>query len=551
MRSMILVYEYASRGSLDRYLSDASTLTWIQRLRICVGAARGLCFLHDPKETQQRVLHRDHVKSANILLDENWTAKLSDFGLSKVGPANQAHTYLISHRVGTLGYCDPLYMELCFLSKESDVYSFGVVLFEVMCGRLCYEYQNCELTKILVPKWRQCYDEKRLDEIILPGLKEQMDSGCLKLFSAIAYRCVKKAREERPTMAEIVEELEFSLEKQEIYENTPESSHREKTSSLLFDQMDQSLVLSDDFDAYHFRTYPSALSPNSDNNVLSTSDSDRDDSYDLEDGLGVDSLQIVGYAKPGGKLLACGFPVRGTSSCMIQWVRHFKDGTWKYIEGATNPEYVVTADDFDNLIAIECIPTDSRGQQGKVVRLFANDQNKITCDMEMQKEIDNYMSAGRASFNATLLMGSSESGEQIKVSMRRSRYQIKFNRTQDIFIHEKYSSDLSVKIPSGVTTQFELRRPDGSSHTFSFHDVRMRDTFVLTMRMFQRKSHTLLTLNPHIFIFNLSAPLHQSCIIIINRSCSISIIFIISYNLIDRSIGLFTGVASYSLRPSA
>ncbi|KAM0070142.1 putative protein kinase RLK-Pelle-CrRLK1L-1 family [Helianthus debilis subsp. tardiflorus] len=70
---MILVYEYDSRGSLDRYLTDASTLTWIRRLKICFGAARGLHFLHDPEETQQRVLHRD-IKSANILLDENWTA---------------------------------------------------------------------------------------------------------------------------------------------------------------------------------------------------------------------------------------------------------------------------------------------------------------------------------------------------------------------------------------------------------------------------------------------------------------------------------------------
>ncbi|KAM0000667.1 putative protein kinase RLK-Pelle-CrRLK1L-1 family [Helianthus debilis subsp. tardiflorus] len=214
---MILVYEYASRGSLDRYLGDVN-LTWTQRLKICIGVARGLSYLHDPMESQQRVIHRD-IKSGNILLDEKWTAKVSDFGLSKTGPANQPQTYLISNVVGTPGYCDPLYWEMGFLSKESDVYSFGVVLFEVLCGRLCCEYRGGELSNILVPKWRRCYEEKRLDEIILVGLKEQMEPGSFNFFSAIAYRCVKKAREERPTIAEIVKQLEFALEQQEIFEN--------------------------------------------------------------------------------------------------------------------------------------------------------------------------------------------------------------------------------------------------------------------------------------------------------------------------------------------
>ncbi|KAM0010123.1 putative protein kinase RLK-Pelle-CrRLK1L-1 family [Helianthus debilis subsp. tardiflorus] len=244
---MILVYEYASRGSLDRYLSDASTLSWTQRLKISVGVAHGLQFLHDPKGSQQRVIHRD-IKSANILLDDDWTAKVSDFGLSKVGPANQAHTYMVSHGVGTPGYCDPLYVEFGYLSKESDVYSFGVVLFEILCGRLCFEHSNHEQTKILVPKWRQCYDEKRLDEVILSDLKKQMDPGSLESFSAIAYQCVKKVREERPTMAEIVKELEFSLEQQEIFESILESSHGESTRLMLKFQ-DQSDDDDDDDDS--------------------------------------------------------------------------------------------------------------------------------------------------------------------------------------------------------------------------------------------------------------------------------------------------------------
>ncbi|XP_024996792.1 probable serine/threonine-protein kinase PBL28 [Cynara cardunculus var. scolymus] len=105
----------------------------MQRLKICLGVARGLNYLHDPAGTQQRVLHRD-IKSANILLDENWNAKISDLGLSKIGLANQKHTFLVSNVVGTFGYIDPLYLEMGVLTKESDIYSLGVVLFEKTRG---------------------------------------------------------------------------------------------------------------------------------------------------------------------------------------------------------------------------------------------------------------------------------------------------------------------------------------------------------------------------------------------------------------------------------
>ncbi|KAI7740092.1 hypothetical protein M8C21_026369 [Ambrosia artemisiifolia] len=309
-----------------------------------------------------------------------------------------------------------------------------------------------------------------LDEIILPCLKGQMDPGSLISFSAIAYQCIKKSREERPTMVEIVEELRFSLHQQEIFKNTPESSHRERTSLMLSGQVDHSLD-----DAYSYQPPPA---------------NDEDSYYLGEDGLGIDGFQITGDAKPGSTLYCVGFAVRGTSRCMFQWVRHFEDGTWKYIDGATDPGYVVTADDVDNIIAVEGIPMDDRGRQGKVVRLFANGQNKITCDPEMQQEIDNYMSVGLALFSASLLMDSSEteSWEQTTISLRRSKFQIKISRTQDIFMHTKYSSLFSIKIPLGLTTEFALTRPNGSSHTFSFQDVRMRDTCVLTMRMFQSKA---------------------------------------------------------------
>ncbi|MFS8009856.1 putative protein kinase RLK-Pelle-CrRLK1L-1 family [Helianthus anomalus] len=172
---LILVYDYEARGSLDRYLSEPG-LTWARRLKICVGVTHAINYLHDPGDTRQRVLHGD-IKSSNIILNEDWTAKV--YGLS------------LSKKFGTLAYYDPQYIEMGILSKESDVYSFGVVLFELIC---------CE--------------EKRLDEIIFSDLKEQMDSCSLNTFSSLAYRCLKKDREERPSMVEVMKQLEIAVEQQ-------------------------------------------------------------------------------------------------------------------------------------------------------------------------------------------------------------------------------------------------------------------------------------------------------------------------------------------------
>nr|XP_043637156.1 uncharacterized protein LOC122608128 isoform X2 [Erigeron canadensis] len=212
----ILVYEYLTNRSLDLYLSG-NDLSWNQRLRICIGAAHGLQFLHHPAEgSQQRVLHRD-IKSANILLDQDWKPKIADFGLSKFGPANQQYTYLFSNAVGTMGYCDPLYMQTGYLTKESDIYSFGVVLFEVLCGRLCV--QNYEdVRRFLAILARKCYEEKKLDTIIHMSLKEEISPPCLERFSTIAYQCLQTDRTERPSIAKIVKELEIALQYQVEYD---------------------------------------------------------------------------------------------------------------------------------------------------------------------------------------------------------------------------------------------------------------------------------------------------------------------------------------------
>ncbi|KAL3622341.1 hypothetical protein CASFOL_033752 [Castilleja foliolosa] len=206
------------------------------------------------------------------------------------------------------------------------------------------------------------------------------------------------------------------------------------------------------------------------------------------DGPGIEGFQIIGEARLGCKLLGCGYPVRGTSLCMFQWVRHYPDGTRQYIEGATNPDYVVTADDVDKLIAVECIPMDEQGRQGEIVRIFANDQNKITCDEDMQEEIDTYISKGQAAFSVLILLDTPENWEPSTLFLRRSGFQVKDERQQDV-IFEKYTKDLLIKIPSGLSTQFVVTCSNGSSYPFSTNnDIRMRDTLVLTMRIFQSKA---------------------------------------------------------------
>ncbi|KAJ9559428.1 hypothetical protein OSB04_014042 [Centaurea solstitialis] len=208
----ILVYEYLANKSLDMYLSS-TTLSWIQRLKICIGSARGLEYLHNPGNITHRVLHRD-IKSSNILLDENWNAKISDFGLSKFGPANQEFTFLISRVAGTIGYLDPLYMDTGFLTKESDIYSFGVVLFEVLCGRLCCLVNYNDNRRFLSKLAQRCYEEKKIDTIVHSGLQEKISPDCLDRFSRIAYQCLRTDRKERPSIDEVIKQLEIVLQDQ-------------------------------------------------------------------------------------------------------------------------------------------------------------------------------------------------------------------------------------------------------------------------------------------------------------------------------------------------
>ncbi|KAJ0807298.1 putative protein kinase RLK-Pelle-LRR-I-1 family [Helianthus annuus] len=205
----VLIYEYLSKGSLDRYLNDTS-LTWVKRLNICIDIARALDFLHEGVGKQAKVIHRD-IKTENILLNNDWKAKLADFGLSLICSINQETDYIIDHACGTRGYVDPLYRQSGFLTIESDIYSFGIVLFEILCGRSTFAIHKHE-GHYLPDFIKNNFEEGKHAEVVFEQIREQIVPQSLTTFQEIAYQCLHLEREKRPTTKKVLVELQKALE---------------------------------------------------------------------------------------------------------------------------------------------------------------------------------------------------------------------------------------------------------------------------------------------------------------------------------------------------
>uniref|UniRef100_A0A151UDI4 non-specific serine/threonine protein kinase n=1 Tax=Cajanus cajan TaxID=3821 RepID=A0A151UDI4_CAJCA len=205
---LLLVYEFMSKGSLDYHLfrrnPNIEPLSWSTRFKIAIGAARGLAFLH---ASEKQVIYRD-FKASNILLDGNYNAKISDFGLAKLGPS-EGQSHVTTRVVGTYGYAAPEYIATGHLYVKSDVYGFGVVLLEILTGMRALDRKRPTGQQKLV-EWTKplLSSKKKLKTIMVAKIEGQYSPKAAWQAVQLTLKCLENDPRQRPSMKDVVEELE-------------------------------------------------------------------------------------------------------------------------------------------------------------------------------------------------------------------------------------------------------------------------------------------------------------------------------------------------------
>ncbi|XXG52694.1 hypothetical protein AAC387_Pa03g0953 [Persea americana] len=201
----LLVYEFMPKGSLENHLfrRNIQPISWPIRINIAVGVARGLSFLHN-QETH--VIYRD-LKASNILLDSEFNAKLSDFGLARDGPTGDK-THVSTRVIGTRGYAAPEYVATGHLTVKSDVYSFGVVLLELLSGRRAMEERGGEEETIV--DWAKPFlgESRRVLRIMDTRLEGQYSRKGAQAVAELALQCLHTDPKNRPLMKDVLATME-------------------------------------------------------------------------------------------------------------------------------------------------------------------------------------------------------------------------------------------------------------------------------------------------------------------------------------------------------
>lgn len=204
----LLVYEFMSNGSLASHLLGENKPSWYQRVQIAFGVARGLSYLHE--ECSSQIIHCD-IKPENILLDDCFTARISDFGLAKLLMQEQTRTQTDIR--GTKGYVAPEWFKKRAITAKVDVYSFGVMLLEIVCCRKNIEQEFGSDVRGILTDWAyDCYSEKGLDILVEHDEEATSNRRMLERLVAVALWCIQEEPSMRPSMKKVTQMLEGAVE---------------------------------------------------------------------------------------------------------------------------------------------------------------------------------------------------------------------------------------------------------------------------------------------------------------------------------------------------